>query len=311
MTSLQARFKGAFDGGPSTINGILFMLLATIGAASLAGIVRHVSTTGLHPFEIAFFRIFFGLLVLAPWFFTSGLKPLHTKRIGMHTLRAVTNVVSMLMFFMAVTIAPLAQIQALAFTAPLFATLLAIVILREKVRLRRWSAMIIGFIGTLVIIRPGVESIDTGSLLALGSAAIWGFTLIVIKLLARTESSITITSYMTLLMAPLALIPAAFYWTWPSTEQYLWLTAGGIAGTLAQLAMSQAFRIAETTAILPVDFLKLIWGALIGYIFFGELVDSWTIIGGIIIFSGATYIAYRERQLAIAKAKVAQSGALR
>ena len=292
--------KGVFDGRPSTLNGILLMLVATLCAAGMAGAVRFLSGA-LHPFEIAFFRIFFGLIVLLPWFIAKGLAPLKTTRLGLHLLRASTNVISMLMFFTAVSIAPLAQVQALTFTAPLFATLLAIVILREKVRLRRWSAMIIGFIGMLIIVRPGIADVDTGAWLALGSAAIWGFTLIVIKILARSDSSLTITSYMTVLMTPLALIPAVYVWRWPNAEQVLWLIGTGVAGTLAQLAMAQALRIAETTAVMPVDFLKLVWGGLIGYIFFGEIVDGWTWLGAVIIFSGASYIAYRERQLAIAR----------
>lgn len=297
---MLSAIKGVFDGKPSTVNGILLMLFATLCAAGMAGIVRHLSGE-LHPFEIAFFRIFFGLVVLLPWFIAKGLAPLKTTRFGLHLLRASTNVVSMLMFFTAVGIAPLAQVQALTFTAPLFATVLAIFILREKVRLRRWSAIIVGFTGMLIIIRPGVTDVGTGALLALGSAAIWGFTLIVIKLLARTDSSLTITSYMTVLMTPLALIPAVYVWRWPNAEQFLWLLGTGIAGTLAQLAMAQALRIAETTAVMPVDFLKLVWGGWIGYVFFGELVDGWTWLGGIVIFSGASYVAYRERQLAIAR----------
>jgi drug/metabolite transporter (DMT)-like permease len=189
---------------------------------------------------------------------------------------------------------PLAQVQALGFTAPLFATLLAVLVLREKVFLWRWGTLIVGFVGALIIIRPGFKDIDVGSLLVLSSAAIWAGAIIVIKILSRTDSSVTITAYMVLLMTPLSLIPAVFYWAWPNFEQWLWLVFVGVSGTLAQLGMAQAFRVAEATAVLPLDFMKLVWGAAIGYLLFAEVPDTGVWIGGATIFVAATYIAYRE-----------------
>lgn len=300
MRVVPASLQTILAGQPSVVHGLLFMTLATLGAASLAGVVRYLSGQ-LHPFELAFFRLLFGLLVLMPWFAAHGRSALRTERIGLHLLRATVNVLSMLMYFLSLSLTPLAQVQALTFTSPLFATLLAILLLGEKVRRRRWAALAAGFTGMLIIIRPGVQTVDVGMLLALGSAAIWGGTLIVIKRLTQTESSLTITLYMTLFMVPLALLPALFVWVWPTGTQWLWLILGGALGTLAQLAMAQALRVAEATAVLPADFLKLIWGALIGYIFFAEVVDGWTWIGAVIIFSGSFYIAYRERQLALRK----------
>lgn len=298
MRVVPVSLRRVFAGDPSVVHGLLFMTLATLCATGLAGVVRHLSGQ-IHSFEIAFFRLLFGLLVLLPWFAAHGWVSLRTERIGLHMLRATANVASMLMYFLALSLTPLAQVQALTFTSPLFATLLAIVLLGEKVRLRRWAALAAGFVGMLIIIRPGVQTVDTGMLLALGSAAIWGGTLIVIKRLTHTESSLTITLYMTLFMVPLALLPALFFWTWPTGTQWLWLMLGGALGTLSQLAMAQAFRVAEATAVLPADFLKLIWGALLGYVFFAEIVDLWTWVGAVIIFSGSFYIAYRERQLAV------------
>lgn len=272
------------------------MIASTVGFASMHGAVRHVSAD-LHPFEVAFFRNLFGLFVIMPWFVKQGLRPLRTERFGLHLARALVNVVAMLMFFTALSMTPLAQVQALSFTAPLFATLIAIVVLGEKVRLRRWSALIVGFIGALMIIRPGFQAVDKGSLLVIGSAAIWAVALVMIKVLSRRDSAITITVYMVLLMTPLSLLPAISVWKWPNADQLWWLVAIGIMGTLGQLAMTQSFRLAEATAVLPLDFMKLIWGACIGYLVFAEVPDTWTWIGGITIFAGATYIAYRESRL--------------
>lgn len=275
--------------------GIIFMLLSTIGFSAMHALVRHLSSE-LHPFEIAFCRNLFGLFVVLPWFIRFGWEPLRTKRPGLHILRACINIFAMLMFFMALSLTELAKIQALSFTAPLFATLLAIFFLKEKVRLRRWIALLIGFTGAMLIIRPGFATVDIGSLLVLGSAAIWACALIVIKILSRTDSAVTITTYMALLMTPLSLIPALFYWQWPDAGQWFLLVMIGISGTLAQMSMAQAFRVADATAVMPIDFMKLVWGTMLGYLIFSEIPDIWTLLGGTIIFAGAGYIAYRENR---------------
>ena len=279
------------------LRGALLMAAAAACYAILHGSVRYISSE-IHPFEITFFRNLFGFIVLLPWFVIHGLRPLRTRRIGLHLLRASSNVVAMLMFFMALSMTPLAQVQALGFTAPLFTTVLAIFILGERVRLRRWTALIAGFIGALIIVRPGLQPIDTGSVLTIVSAAIWGFTLITIKVLSRTDSAVTITAYMVILMSPLSLLPALYYWTWPEPAMWVWLVVCGVSGTVAQLLMAQSFRVAEATVVLPFDFTKIVWGALIGYLAFGEVVDIWTWVGAAVIFSGITYITYRERKLA-------------
>ena len=126
----------------------------------------------------------------------------------------------------------------------------------------------------------------------------WGLALIVIKIMSRTDSAVTITTYMVLLVSPLSLIPAVFVWTWPTLEQWLWLVLCGVAGTVAQLLMTQSFRLADATVVLPLDFTKIVWGAVIGWFAFGESVDAWTWIGAVTIFSGVTYITLRERELA-------------
>lgn len=278
------------------------MLLSTVLFSCMHGFVRLI-TQEIHPFEAAFFRCFFGLMMLAPWLLTRGRATLRTTRVAMHLGRAALNVCAMFLFFAALSMTPIALVQALSFTAPLFTTILAVFLLGETVRLRRWSAVATGFIGALVIIRPGFQPLDLGALLTVASAAIWAVCMVLIKKLARTDGSLTITAYMVLLMSPIALVPALFVWTWPEGVQWLWLAATGVLGTVAQWVMTQAFRVADATVVLPLDFAKLVWGALIGYFVFGELVDAWTWLGGVIIFSGATYIAFREQQVERARAR--------
>lgn len=279
-----------------TLRGILLMLASAVIFAGMHGAVRHV-TAEVHPFEVAFFRNLFGLAALAPWFFRFGFLPLHSGKVHLHLLRAVVGLAAMLAFFYGLSLTPLARAQALGFTAPLFATLLAIVVLGEKVRLRRWAALIVGFVGAMVIIRPGLQALDPGSLLVLGSAAGMAVTFTIIKVMARTDSSLTITAYMGVLMTPLSLFPALFVWQWPHGEQWLWLVGIGVLGTAGQMAVTGALRLAEATVVLPFDFTKLIWSALIGYLAFAEVPDVWTWVGGTIIFAGSIYITYRESHL--------------
>jgi len=282
------------DNSPSLL-GIGLMAGATVAFAGMHGGVRYLSVElELHPFEIAFFRNLFGMLVVVPWFVRHGLRPLHTRRIGLHTLRASFNVVAMLLFFTGLSLAPIAQVQALGFTAPLFASLLAVMFLGERMQLWRWAALIVGFAGALIIIRPGAQAIDPGSLFVVGSAAVWSLAIITIKVLSRTDSSVTITAYMALLMTPMSLIAAVFVWQWPDPGQLAWLVAVGVSGTLAQLAMAQALQMADTTIIMPLDFMKLIWGAVIGYLLFGEVPESVVWIGAGVILAAVTYTAYRE-----------------
>lgn len=281
----------------NALEGIGFMVLAGVLFGGMSVAVRYV-TQSIHPFEAAFFRNFFGLLVLAPSFILHGWRPLRTRRPGLHFLRAALNVVAMLSFFYALSITPIALAQALGFTAPLFAAMLAVLLLGERIRVRRITAIAVGFAGALLILRPGQQPVELGPVLVLASSAVWGCTVIVIKSLSRTDSAVTITAYMVLLMSPMTLAAALFVWTWPSAGELAVLIGIGVSGTLAQICMAQALRLAEATVVLPFDFSKLVWGTLFAWLVFGEVIDAWTFVGAVVIFSGGLYVAYRERQLA-------------
>ena len=276
--------------------GILMMAVAAASFSVMHAAIRHVSVE-LHPFEIAFFRVFFGFFALAPVFMRQGWAPLRTTKLKLFGIRGILNAAAMLMFFYGLSITPLATVAALGFTAPLFATVLAMLVLGEVVRLRRWTAIIIGFAGAMVILRPGVIEVGLGPMLILGSSVVWSVALMVIKVLTRTESSVAITAYASIFLSPVCLVVALPFWAWPSLEALAWLVAIGFVGTLAQTAMNQSLKIADASAVLPVDFSKLLWAAAIGYVIFGELPDVWTWIGGAMIFSSATYIGIRESRL--------------
>lgn len=273
------------------------MVFSTVFFSVMHATIRHVSAE-LHPFQIAFFRNFFGLLVFLPILMKLGVGILHTNRFSLHALRACLNMFAMLSFFYALSITPIAKVTALSFTSPLFMAVLSVIILGERMRVRRWSATILGFVGTLIILRPGIEAIDFGSMLVVGSASIWAVTMIVIKFLLRSDSSITVTAYVNVLMSVLSLGPALYVWQWPSPVAWAWLVFIGVAGTIAQLALAESLKQADATAVMPFDFLKLVWTAMLGYWLFAEIPTPYTWLGAAIIFGSGFYIAYRESVLA-------------
>ncbi|PPR77486.1 MAG: Riboflavin transporter [Alphaproteobacteria bacterium MarineAlpha2_Bin1] len=273
--------------------GIFYMLIATLTFTIMQVCVRLVSDD-VHPIQIAFFRNFFGLLVVMPLIFRFGFTILKTDKLNWHFYRSILQTCGMLFFFTALTLSPLAQNVALSFTAPLFTVFLAIILLGEKSELRRWIALALGFFGAWIVIRPGFSEVNLGSIFVICSSIVWAGSMTIIKFLSKTESSITLTVYMGLFMAPISFIPALFFWTWPSLVDLCYLFLVGFFGATGHLALAGAFKSGDTGAVLPLDFLRLIWASVLGYVIFSETPDSWTWFGGVIIFSSATYIAYRE-----------------
>jgi drug/metabolite transporter (DMT)-like permease len=280
----------------NNLTGILWMVLFTFLMSGMHASVRHVSEN-LHPFEIAFFRLVFGLVAVVPFFYRQGFGVLKTKRLPMLGLRGVINAGCMLGYFYALSIGPLARITALGFTATLFAIVLAVFIFGEKVGLKRWMAIFLGFVGTLVIVRPGFTDVGIESVVTLGAAFGWALCIVIIKDLAKTESAATITTYMSLTMAPIVLIPALFVWTTPTLYDFVWLIIIGALGGLGQLSMANALKCAEAQVVLPVEFSRLIWIAVIAFIAFDEIPGLFTWIGGGMIIGAVTYITLREGRL--------------
>lgn len=281
---------------PAHMRGIVAIVLATVAMTAMQALIRGLSGD-LHPFEIAFFRCLFGVVVLIPMIGPLGRSVFHTRRPGLMVVRGVLNSGAMLAFFMALGLTPLATVTALGFSAPLFATAGAVLVLGERIRARRIAALVTGFAGVLTIVRPLEMALDLGSLLAILGSALWGSCLIIIKIMSRTESSLTITLYMGLVMTPIVGVAAAFVWTWPGAGDLGLLFVIGTLGTMGQWLMAQSFREAEASAVLPFDFLRLLWAGAFGYALFGEIPDLWTWIGGTIIFAAATYVVLREAKV--------------
>ena len=290
---MLARFQAL----PPIARGMSLMVAATICFTAMHTMARMMGEA-LPPFEVAFFRNLFGLLALAPVFLRHGARPLRTEKLRLHALRGAVQAGWMLAFFTGLTMIPLADVTALAFSAPLFGSLLAVVLLGEIIRMRRVAALAAGFAGVLVVLRPGFEEVSAGALLIVAASVAWGLTITIIKVLAKTESSVTQTVYMGLFLTPITLVPALFVWEWPAAAHYPWLAAIGVFGTLGHIAFAQAVKLADSTAVLPLDFLRLIWASLAGFFLFAEAPDAFTWLGGAVIFASATYIAFRESRTA-------------
>jgi drug/metabolite transporter (DMT)-like permease len=189
----------------------------------------------------------------------------------------------------------MAEAVALNFLSAIFLGIGAIIFLGEASFPARWWAAAVSFIGMLVIIRPGVEAVSPGSLSVVASALLWSTSLLIMKVLLRTDSSLGLVAYLyvfgMLLLLPLTLVT----WQWPSLEEILWLALMGVTSSLGSLAVAQAFKEADTTAIVPVDFTRLVWASIIGYVFFHEVPGVWTLVGGLIIFGSTTYLTLTER----------------
>ena len=271
-----------------------FMILAGALFASMHGTVRLVSFD-LHPFLIAFFRNLFGFLVLIPLLIRGGVGRFKTKRFGLHTFRACINSISMLIWFTALSLIPLADATALALTGPLFVTLGAILTFSERVGFWRWAALIVGAIGALMVIRPGFEAVNLGALLTIAATATAAVSKLCAKSLTKTEDPATIAAYVQFLMTPITLVAALIYWQWPTVEQLMGLIAIGTLGSLAHLLTAKAYAVADLSFAEPITFTRMIWATLFGYIVFSEVPDVWTWVGAFTIVSATSIISYRER----------------
>ena len=278
---------------PAPVKGALWMLVSAAALAGLTGVVRHMSA-GLHPFEIAFFRSFFGLLILAPWLMRSGLGVLRTKRLGLYTLRCALGVATMLMWFTAISMVPLADAVALGFTSPLFVILGAALFLGEVVRGRRLGVTLCGFAGALIILRPGSGVLDLGAVLVLLSAVTLAGANLSVKELSRTEPVQAIVTYMVIFMVPLTFIPALLVWQTPTPAQLAELAGLAALATLGNYAMTRAVAVADASSVMPYDYARLPFAALIGFFVFGETSDAATWIGAGVIAVASLYLAHHE-----------------
>ncbi len=275
---------------------LLSMLLATVALSSMHAIIRHIGDE-VHPFIILFLRNLFGFIAILPLLLRLGLGELKTPDTRWFILRACISICAMATWFYALTLTPIVEATALSFTSAIFASLAAVVFLRERVRARRVTAIVCGFIGVLVVLQPGSRELSLAMLLVLFSSVCWGLSVVLAKRLTVRNSSTAVVAWMTSLLT-IASIPLAV-WAWHplEIEHWLWMGLGGGLATIGHLCMTQALKMTDTTAVMSLDFSRLIWTSLYGSFIFGDPTYPSTYLGAVIIFASGLYIIYRESQL--------------
>src|SRR5262245_24569619 len=244
---------------------------------------------------MAFLRYFFGALFLLPLILRLGpYRSLHTRRLPLHVFRGALHTAGMMLWFVALPLTTLAEITALGFTGPIFVTIGAALFLREDVRLRRWIAVLVGFAGAMIIIRPGFATIGIGAICILISTPIFSASNLISKALARTDSASTIVIWQNIVIVACAAPFAFAFWQTPEWTDLLWFLAAGLCGTIGHICQQRGYQLADITLLQPIGFLSLIWNTLLGFFLFSQQPDVWTFVGAAVIFGSAMYISHRE-----------------
>ena len=272
---------------------VILSLISTLTAAIMVSGIKILSND-LNPFILAFYRCFFGVIIILPFLFFQKFSDLKTKNIKLQFLRCSINLYSMISWFIAIGTLQLEKAAAIGFTTPLFTTLLAIILLGEVIRFHRITALIIGFIGILVVIRPGFVTIEPGVLWLLSAALSFSFVIIIVKKLTKQDTSLTTAFYHMLFLTPPTFLISLFYWESISFNHFMILCVVAIAGFITQVTSNQSLKMSDTSFVMPLQFTNLIWLSFIGYALFSEVPNLWTWIGGSIIFSAVIYITFRE-----------------
>ena len=275
---------------------LFVILLSLLGTGTAAIMVSGITllSQDLNPFIIAVYRCLFGVIIMLPFMIYNYPEAWKTHNIKLQFVRSAINVYSMISWFTAIGTLQLEKAAAIGFTTPLFTTILAIIFLGEVIRIQRITALIVGFIGILVVIRPGYIPFESGALWLLSAAITFSIVIIIVKKLTEKDSSLTTAFYQMAFMVPPTFFIALFFWESININQFLLFIFVAIAGFITQFSFAQCLKMAETTFIMPIQFTKLIWLSLIGYFFFMEVPDIWTWIGASLIFSSILFIAYRE-----------------
>lgn len=292
---------------PSNLRGILWVGMSGVLFA-LLNVFTLIPSQHLNPYVMAFMRYLFGTLMLLPIVLKLGVhRAMSTKRLPLHLFRGCIHACGMFLWFVGLPLTTLASVTALGFTGPIFVTIGAAMFLGEKVRLRRWMAVAVGFAGAMIIIRPGVGDLGLGAICILISTPIFSASNLISKALARTETANKIVIWQHLTILIFACPVALWFWQTPSPTDFLWFVAAGLCGTLGHICQQNGYQLADITLLQPIGFLSLLWNALLGYFLFFQQPDVWTFVGAAVIFASALYISHREavRRAAVKSADTA------
>ena len=286
----------AAPGRPDNALGAAAWMGGTIAAFLAQMIAVRALADDLGVFEILFIRNIVSLLILTPTALARGPSVLATRRLGTHVLRNAANFVGQASWVYAITLLPLAVVTALEFTTPIWVAVLAALFLGEALTRDRLVAIGLGFLGVMVILRPGLEAVDPAALVVIAAAVFFAASNVIVKALTRTEGAFTIVLYMQIVQLPLSGAAAMFDWTPPLWEHAPWLAAVGAAGVLAHYSMTRALALADATVVGPIDFLRLPITAGVAYLLYREEPSPFVLIGALLIFAGNFHGVWREHR---------------
>ncbi len=273
--------------------GIWWMLLTGLLFVAVTGVVRHLGTD-MNPMQAAFIRYAFGIVLITPVLLRMFAARAAPSRLGLHMLRGLAHGTAVMLWFFAMARIPIAQVTAIGFTTPIFTTMGAVLFLGEVLHARRIAAVVISFLGTLIILRPGAVDIELGALAQLAAAPLFACSFLIAKKLTETESSASIVAYMSVFVTLALLPPALLVWRTPTLTELGWLFVTAVFATAGHYTFTRAMQTVELTVLQPFSFLQLVWATLLGFYAFSEVPDVWSLTGGAIIIASVTYIAHRE-----------------
>ena len=278
----------------NNIKAILLTVSGSFFAVLMESLIRSAQYDS-NVYTIGFLRFFFGLIIIFPYLIKKKFIPYKTKNFKFYFIRGLFNLPMMILGFGALVYVPFEQFKALHFLSPIIVVLLSFIIFREKVYMYRILALVIGFIGMLIIVRPGIVDFNIGTIMILISLTFWSLIIIVSKFVSKDDSPITMVTYQYTLMTFFTLPLAIYFWQMPSLQSLIFVFIGAISGTILHLSLALSYKYAELSVTQPVWFSGLIFGSAFGFFVFNETPDVWTWIGGIVVFSSVLLITYNER----------------
>ena len=276
------------------IRAILFMMIGGLSMVLMQASVKVLSAS-LHPFVITLFRASFVFIILLPVLLWKGLDTVKTSSVKLQVIRGSVGGVCMLCMFTGFSLVSLPEATSLLFTVPIFATILSVIFLSEHVGIKRWSAILIGFAGIVIITRPDL-SVNLGHLLLICAAIAWSISLIIAKKLTEKDTIISITFWQAMGCVPLSLFVSLFFWETPTLTQLLYLLGIAALGTLGHALVYAALKLGKVSVLLPLDYIRIIWSTLLGFMLFGSLPSLHLYAGTLLIMSATAFISYRELQ---------------
>ncbi len=278
----------------NNLRAILLTMSGSFFAVLMEALIRAAQYDS-NVYTIGFFRFFFGLIIIFPYLVKNNFTPYKTNNFKFYFIRGLFNIPMMIFGFGALVYVPFEQFKAMHFLSPIIVVLLSFIIFREKIYLYRIFALLIGFAGMLIIVRPGIIEFNIGTIMILTSLTFWSFIIILSKFVSKDDSPITMVTYQYTLMTLFSLPLAIFFWVTPSLTSLIYVFVGAISGTILHLSLALSYKYADLSVTQPIWFTGLIFGSGIGYFAFNETPDLWTWLGGIVVFSSVLVITYNEK----------------